>query len=182
MTSRWRSERAALLGAALVALAAAPAAAQDESGVLDLILPVQDLTLKSTRLDGSLSTSESNKRVEVTLAADVLFRFDSASLTRPGAVAHRRGRREDRRERPAGRARHGPHRLARLRRLQPRAQPPPRRRRDAALHAELGADAPRLSTRGRGEADPVAPNAKPDGTDNPRGRARNRRVEVVFPR
>ena len=52
----------------------------------------------------------------------------------------------------------------------------------AALHAELGTDAPRLSTRGRGEADPVAPNAKPDGTDSPRGRARNRRVEVVFPR
>lgn len=35
---------------------------------------------------------------------------------------------------------------------------------------------------GRGEAEPVAPNAKPDGGDNPAGRARNRRVEVVIPR
>ena len=52
----------------------------------------------------------------------------------------------------------------------------------AALRAELSTDAPRLSTRGRGETDPVAPNVKPDGMDNPRGRARNRRVEVVFPR
>jgi outer membrane protein OmpA-like peptidoglycan-associated protein len=62
----------------------------------------------------------------------------------------------------------------------------PSRRRSAAvteaLRAELGGSAPRLRASGRGEADPVAPRAKPDGTDNPRGRARNRRVEVVFPR
>ena len=49
--------------------------------MLDLTLPVQDLTLSSSRLDNSLSTSESNRRVEVTLAADVLFRFDSARLS-----------------------------------------------------------------------------------------------------
>ena len=52
----------------------------------------------------------------------------------------------------------------------------------AALRAELGGAAPPLRTRGRGEADPVAPNTRPDGSDNPRGRARNRRVEVTFAR
>ncbi|MEV0589672.1 hypothetical protein [Nonomuraea sp. NPDC050310] len=35
---------------------------------------------------------------------------------------------------------------------------------------------------GHGEADPVAPNALPDGGDNPKGRAKNRRVEVTFNR
>lgn len=35
---------------------------------------------------------------------------------------------------------------------------------------------------GRGEAEPIAPNARPDGTDDPDGRARNRRVVVGIPR
>lgn len=33
-------------------------------------------------------------------------------------------------------------------------------------------------TSGLGEAKPVAPNTRPDGTDNPEGRAKNRRVEI----
>jgi outer membrane protein OmpA-like peptidoglycan-associated protein len=38
-----------------------------------------------------------------------------------------------------------------------------------------------LQTRGFGKANPVAPNTRPDGSDNPDGRARNRRVEVIIP-
>lgn len=34
---------------------------------------------------------------------------------------------------------------------------------------------------GKGEADPVAPNVRPDGSDDPTGRARNRRVQLVIP-
>jgi outer membrane protein OmpA-like peptidoglycan-associated protein len=34
---------------------------------------------------------------------------------------------------------------------------------------------------GRGESEPVAPNAAPDGSDDPAGRARNRRVVVIVP-
>lgn len=40
----------------------------------------------------------------------------------------------------------------------------------------------RFAVVGRGKREPVAPNAKPDGSDDPDGRARNRRVEVVIPR
>jgi outer membrane protein OmpA-like peptidoglycan-associated protein len=43
-----------------------------------------------------------------------------------------------------------------------------------------GVDAGRLHPRGFGEARPIAPNANPDGSDDPDGRARNRRVEVVI--
>lgn len=38
-----------------------------------------------------------------------------------------------------------------------------------------------MLTEGRGEQEPVEPNTRPDGSDNPAGRARNRRVEVVLP-
>ena len=37
----------------------------------------------------------------------------------------------------------------------------------------------RFTTRGYGKARPVAANAKPDGSDDPKGRERNRRVEIV---
>lgn len=43
-----------------------------------------------------------------------------------------------------------------------------------------GVDQARLAVSGLGERRPVAPNAKPDGSDNPDGRAQNRRVEVVI--
>lgn len=38
-----------------------------------------------------------------------------------------------------------------------------------------------LQTRGFGKANPVAPNTRPDGSDDPDGRAKNRRVEVIIP-
>jgi outer membrane protein OmpA-like peptidoglycan-associated protein len=38
----------------------------------------------------------------------------------------------------------------------------------------------RMSTRGYGESQPVAPNTLPDGSDNPQGRQRNRRVEIII--
>jgi photosystem I P700 chlorophyll a apoprotein A2 len=36
-----------------------------------------------------------------------------------------------------------------------------------------------ITTKGMGEADPVAPNENPDGSDNPEGRQKNRRVEIT---
>jgi outer membrane protein OmpA-like peptidoglycan-associated protein len=38
----------------------------------------------------------------------------------------------------------------------------------------------RLNVRGFGKSHPVAPNQRPDGSDDPEGRQRNRRVEVVI--
>ncbi len=48
-----------------------------------------------------------------------------------------------------------------------------------ALSSE-GVRQAQLSSRGFGERYPVAPNVRKDGTDNPSGRAKNRRVEVVI--
>lgn len=40
--------------------------------------------------------------------------------------------------------------------------------------------AARITTRGWGETKPVAANKNPDGSDNPEGRQKNRRVEIVL--
>ena len=37
----------------------------------------------------------------------------------------------------------------------------------------------RMTTKGWGEANPVAPNTNDDGSDNPEGRQKNRRVEIT---
>jgi outer membrane protein OmpA-like peptidoglycan-associated protein len=47
-----------------------------------------------------------------------------------------------------------------------------------AIAAKLGPDFT-YQTVGFGETHPVAPNTKPDGSDNPEGRAQNRRVELT---
>lgn len=48
-----------------------------------------------------------------------------------------------------------------------------------ALESE-GVSPSRLTARGFGERYPIAPNSRPDGSDDPVGRERNRRVEVVI--
>jgi len=173
-------ERAALV---LVALALLPGVARaQEPGVVDLVLPVVDLTYGSASLDNSVQTKEGSSEVEVTLAADVLFRFDKASLS-PRArsrIDEVAGRIQDA---PAGTVKidgytdakgsDSYNRALSQRRAQAVA---------AALRNELGGDAPALTVRGHGEADPVAPNTRKDGSDNPKGRARNRRVTITFPR
>lgn len=45
-----------------------------------------------------------------------------------------------------------------------------------------GVDARRLQTKGFGENQPIAPNTNDDGSDNPLGRQKNRRVEIRIPR
>ncbi|MDT0619070.1 OmpA family protein [Salinisphaera sp. P385] len=47
-----------------------------------------------------------------------------------------------------------------------------------AYLVDNGIAASRMVTRGFGETRPVAPNTQPDGSDNPAGRAENRRVEL----
>jgi outer membrane protein OmpA-like peptidoglycan-associated protein len=37
-----------------------------------------------------------------------------------------------------------------------------------------------MSTKGWGESKPVVSNTKPDGSDDPEGRQKNRRVEIVI--
>jgi len=47
------------------------------------------------------------------------------------------------------------------------------------LVTEHAVDPSRLEPTGFGETQPIAPNTRPDGADDPEGRQRNRRVEIV---
>ncbi len=48
------------------------------------------------------------------------------------------------------------------------------------LIEKAGIDSSVIETIGYGESKPVAPNTNPDGSDNPEGRQKNRRVEIVI--
>jgi photosystem I P700 chlorophyll a apoprotein A2 len=48
------------------------------------------------------------------------------------------------------------------------------------MQTQGGIEAARMSIKGWGETKPVAPNAKPDGKDDPEGRKKNRRVQITI--
>jgi outer membrane protein OmpA-like peptidoglycan-associated protein len=50
----------------------------------------------------------------------------------------------------------------------------------AWLRQQVGVRQRQITTSGKGEAEPIAPNTRPDGGDDPAGRARNRRVELII--
>ena len=47
------------------------------------------------------------------------------------------------------------------------------------LESKDGSSSLTYAASGRGESQPVAENTKPDGTDNPLGRRKNRRVTIT---
>lgn len=138
------------------------------------------LVLVEQALDGSVALERSEDMVEVTLSADVLFAFDSADLqptAEPGLTEAR-----DLLTRATGAVTIVGHTddvgtdeynddLS-LRRAESVRQ---------ALSAALAAAGVEAVVDGRGEREPVAPNANEDGSDNPEGRQRNRRVTVAIP-
>jgi OOP family OmpA-OmpF porin len=116
----------------------------------------------------------------VTFASDVLFDFDKADVTdaartRLGELAGRLSALGARAVTVAGHTDdHGDppyNQDLSLRRA---------RAVEAALRERLGAGFT-FDVAGYGETKPVAPNRHDDGTDDPGGRAENRRVEVSFP-
>jgi outer membrane protein OmpA-like peptidoglycan-associated protein len=151
-----------------------------EPRVRDLELRVRDLTYRVNALDNSERVEETPEETSVILAADVLFDYNQAELT-PAAL-----------ERLADLA-------ARLDELGPRevvvgghtdsdgedaANQDLSVRRAEAVRAALAADLSdefTFQVDGHGESRPVAPNTDEDGSDNPEGRALNRRVEITFP-
>jgi OmpA-OmpF porin, OOP family len=170
----------ALAAAVAVAVLAAPAGAQEDDAVLDIEVEesVLDIEIEDSIEDLEIERERAG-RVSVTVAADVLFAFDRARLTpKAGATI----------ERLAGKIRDagGPVQVdgytdsigsdAYNLGLS--------RRRAAAVSQALRAELPgriRITARGHGEANPVAPNMQ-GGDDNPAGRAKNRRVTISYPK
>jgi outer membrane protein OmpA-like peptidoglycan-associated protein len=149
---------------------------------LDLHFQATDLEARVEDVKGAvqaLAVQETKTEVRIELSGDVLFDFDKATIRSQAEPALQRvqeivaqyskatvsidgytdGKGED----------------AYNRRLSDK--------RAAAVKTWLvekaGVDGKRIKTKGWGKANPVAPNTHPDGSDNPDGRQKNRRVEIT---
>lgn len=148
--------------------------------VLDITADVLDLTLTVSALDGSTSDIDRGREVDLQLAADVFFAFGQADLT-PDASTVLAGVAERLRTQAVGTVSVVGHTDAvgddasNLTLSQRRAGTVV-----TDLNARLTGTGLTLAASGKGEAEPVAPNALPDGKDNPDGRQQNRRVTITF--
>ncbi|HEY8547774.1 MAG TPA: OmpA family protein [Acidimicrobiales bacterium] len=151
-----------------------------ESRVRDLQFRVRDLTFRTNALDNSERVEEAPEETSVTLAADVLFEYNEADLTaeakeRLAVLAEQLDELGPREITIGGHTDSDGDEAANQDLSERRAEAV-----RAELDAELG-DGFTFSVAGYGETQPVAPNAHDDGSDNPEGRALNRRVEITFP-
>jgi OmpA-OmpF porin, OOP family len=159
-----------------------PATAVNPSGqIRDITAEVREIVTEVRSLDDSVGVVKKADSTTVTVQADVLFDFDRADLT-PAA----RGKLDEVvQELRDGRARGpvviGGHADGRGTAAYNQALSEQRAGAVATALTPLvqGIDVT-LQPRGFGDTQPVAPNARPDGSDDPEGRARNRRVTVTF--
>lgn len=172
----------------LVFLEASSAAEQEQQRIETLQWKVLDLSFRVTDLAGNLvdvggrveemRVKETETEITIDLAADVLFDFDQAVVL-PRAEATLQKAAEFVIERAKGVVRIEGHTDAKgddeynLRLSSKRAEAV----RDWLLRH--GASNMRFVIAGRGEKNPVAANQKPDGSDDPEGRQKNRRVQIV---
>ena len=131
-------------------------------------------------LPGGMEFREEGRGLRITLDADVLFDFDRAELRRDAGPRLQRLMEEvqARVPRPAFRVEGHTDWIGsdayNLRLSARRAEAV----RNWLVQAG-GVPRPAISTVGYGESRPVAPNSTPDGRDDPDGRQRNRRVELL---
>jgi outer membrane protein OmpA-like peptidoglycan-associated protein len=180
--------RAALLS--LVVVAAVPATVRAAGAPVDVqgsVVPINvDASVVPIDVQDSIQPLEVQHQqgalTTVTLSSDVLFAFNSSTLTSTAQQTIDRLAEKLRSSGAESMSVDGftdsigsvDYNLGLSRRRAASVQ--------QALSAALrGSGAVRIATHGHGEADPVAPNTK-DGHDNPAGRAQNRRVVISFPR
>ena len=189
---------AALAAAALIALAA-PLAAQykdpdapETQAAAKAALPkAQVLAVKATTLDivgvtsgiqgalKDLNAKVVGREIKIELSADVLFDFDSSQL-RAGASEKLGKVVAVLKEYPKspvtidghtdGKGTEQYNQALSLRRAESVKK---------WLVESGGVPASRIATNGFGKSKPIAPNTKPDGSDDPDGRQKNRRVEIT---
>lgn len=143
--------------------------------VLDIVFRVEDIGGRVA----DVQVRETDTELRIEIAADVLFDFDKATL-QPAAEETLTRAVDIIRDRGAGVVRIEGHTDSKgddayNRRLSERRADSVR-----AWFVRQKLTGVEFSARGLGEAHPVASNTKPDGSDDPEGRKRNRRVEIVM--
>lgn len=177
-----RGSRLLAAVATAAGLVTGPASAQELGKVLELRSRVVDLVFRVEDVAGrtqDLRVHETPTEVRIELAADVLFEFDRADI-QPKAAAALKEAAAFIRERARGPVRVEGHTDAKG--ANAYNQKLSERRAQAVaqwLGANEGLKNVRFVTRGFGARNPVAPNSRPDGADDPEGRQRNRRVEII---
>ena len=170
------------IGFALVAAAALGAVAANPPGkVLPIEAKVLDIVGVSSGLQGALQDLGAKvvgQEIVIELSADVLFDFDKADL-KPAAVESLTKVAEVLNSMPASPATVDGHTDGKG--GADYNQKLSERRANAVkdwLVKQGGVPAARLTARGFGMTRPIVANTKKDGTDDPEGRQKNRRVEI----
>jgi len=161
---------------ALVPLACLAQQAPNNFKVLDLQFKVEDM---GGKVEG-LRVKETATEVRVEMAADILFDFDKAIL-KPQAEATLRQMASLILSRGSGKVLIEGHTDAKGSNAYNQTLSLQRANAVRTWLIDKGAvDRARLTAAGLGATRPVAPNTHPNGSDNPDGRQRNRRVELVI--
>jgi outer membrane protein OmpA-like peptidoglycan-associated protein len=144
--------------------------------ILDLVFRVDDLGGKVQ----DLQVKETGQEIRIELAADVLFDFDKADL-RPAAQKTLHQAAGIIQDKAKGAVRIEGHTDSKGNDAYNQKLS---ERRAASVKAwfidKEGLGKVQFTTQGFGAKKPVASNTKPDGSDDPDGRQKNRRVEIVL--
>jgi len=153
-----------------------PAVANPKIQILDLIFKVENLAGKIQ----DLQVKETDLEIRIELAADVLFDFDKADIRRDAQNALKQAA-DIVRDKAKGTVRVEGHTDGKG--SESYNQKLSDRRANSVKDwfvKKEGLKNVKFSTRGFGAKNPGAPNTKPDGSDDPEGRQKNRRVEIVI--
>lgn len=144
--------------------------------ILDLVFRVEDLGGKVEELQ----VKETGQEIRIELAADVLFDFNKADL-RPAAQKTLHEAAGIIQDRAKGAVRIEGHTDSKGNDVYNQKLSEARAASVKAWFIDKeGLGNVQFTTRGFGEKNPVAQNAKPDGSDDPEGRQKNRRVEIIL--
>jgi outer membrane protein OmpA-like peptidoglycan-associated protein len=161
---------------------AAARAALGSAKILDIVgmtRGIESMTRGIESVLKELGAKVTDREIRIELAADVLFDFDKHDL-RPEAVPSLQKVAEVLRSRAASPVTIEGHTDGKA--SDAYNQPLSEQRAQAVrewLVKNGGASAARITTRGWGKSKPIAPNTRPDGSDDPEGRKKNRRVEIT---
>ena len=164
---------------------ATQAAARDALGsakILDIVGMARGIESKTRGIESvlkDLGAKVTDREIRIELAADVLFDFDKHDL-RPEAVPSLEKVAEVLRSRAGSPVTIEGHTDGKG--SDAYNQPLSEKRAQAVrewLVKNGGASAAKITTKGWGKSKPIVPNSRPDGSDDPEGRKKNRRVEIA---
>ena len=161
---------------------AAARAALGNAKSLDIVGTTLDIVGVTRGIESvlkDLNAKVSDREIRIELAADVLFDFDKSEL-RAEAVPSLEKVAQVLRSRASSPVTIEGHTDGKG--TEAYNQPLSEKRAQAVrdwLVKKGGASAAGITTRGLGKSKPIVPNARPDGSDDPEGRKKNRRVEIT---